>query len=149
MNLDKLYNTLRILESEGSWGRGFGKTTYSLYNVLGYLQILEKETIIILIDNEKCLNFYLNQLRDLFEKNELDWEFDGMSRRFKFKNNSNNIKIFTLNTIQKMHPIDTGASRNLYLITDLNNMPPEFYQEEITVEECYKLEKYKNYFNGL
>ena len=44
---------------------------------------------------------------------------------------------------QKIHPIDTGADPDSIIITDLENMLPEFYNETITVSNYDQiLDKY-------
>jgi len=145
LNIDALHKVPEILDKRGSYGRQFGKTTYCLYTILGHLQVLENSGISVLISNHKQIPIYFKFLDKIFHENNLEPVYSIPARRIKFKNNSNQIKIWTLESIQHTHPMDLVLKIedwDNYLITDLEEMPPEFYQEEITINNCGILNKY-------
>lgn len=146
LNLDALHLVPETLEFCGSRVRRIGKTTYTFYTILGYLEVLENCDIIVLIRRHQDLPDYFNTLDKLFKENNLEPKYDISSRRMYFKNNSNRIKFITVSSIKFNHPSDFSNDGNLYLITDLENMPSQFYKEEITIDNCKDiLDKYKNY----
>ena len=144
LNIDALHKVPEILDEKGSFGRQWGKTTYCLYTILGYLQVLENEDIVVLISHIESLDYYYSGLYDIFKENNLKPMYDLGSRRIRFSNNSNRVKFISTKTLKNNHPGDfIGQTENdLYLITDLEEMPPYFYHEEITIRNCEILNKY-------
>ena len=148
INIDTLHRVPEILDEYGSYVRQIGKTTYCLHTILGYLQVLENEDIIVIITEFKRLPNYFNPLDRLFIKNDLQPIYSIADRRIRFKNNTNRIKFITLDYLIKNHPTDfcnSDSSHDLYLIFDLDNMPAEFYKEELTVLNCHNIDYYKRY----
>jgi len=143
INLNILHNTHNILHKRGSYGRQFGKTTYMCYLILGYLEVLENETITVLLEKEDRLFDISKKLNEIFEENDLKPIYEVSSRRLHFENNSNNIKFITLDILKRNHPTDFSPSYNVNLIHDLEGMSSHFYNEEISIWNCKPiLDKY-------
>lgn len=147
LNLDVLHKVPEIIEKYGTYPKRFGKTFYCLYTILGHIQVLENETIVVLIQDLKDIENYYSLLNKLFEENDLKPIYNKPFLRIGFKNNSNQIKFMSLLTLQMNHPTDfvSPNSFNQYLIMDLNNLPPFIYEEGITISEAEKLNDYKKY----
>lgn len=147
LNLDALHKVPSILAKYGSFPKRIGKTTYAVYSIIGAVQVLENETICVLIKDEKELDFFLRKFYEICLDNDLDPMWHESFRRVWFKNNSNHIKFITLQTLQIAHPTTFAKphSYNNFIITDLNNMPPDFYQEELTSLNIELIDKYAKY----
>lgn len=136
----------------------------------------ENNVIITLIHSDKIYDDFFSFLMGGLQKYEptllMNPNIKGNTRRIKFNKNSNQIKILTLESIQTLNPKDLvkpklnleEAMSDKYgekmekfnnevfelwkrpLHTLLLNMPDEFYNENITIENCeFILDKYKQY----
>ena len=56
------------------------------------------------------------------------------------------MKLASIETISevKKHPIDTGIDRSTYIITDIDYMPGEFFNENFTSSNIHEIKKYIN-----
>lgn len=148
-----------------------------LSNIIAQLNLVRDSTIIVLIHYEQKYTNFEKVLFTVLKEEKFEpflikipnVPSNYSSRRIAFKNNSNQIKILTLKSIQKLNPQDlvrtkTKLNENFDekemerfnsevkeawkqpLFTLIYNMPEEFYGEEITIENCEEiLNKYKQY----
>jgi len=145
LDINKLHKVPEILETRGSYGRQFGKTEWFLQNLVGYVEVLENTVIPVLIHHHKGIPPKFARLFHIFKERGLEPIYDIGNRRIRFKNNTNEIKFLTLDTIQRSNPLDYITDKNdalLFLLHDLENMPPEFYRDSITLLDSIKLNKY-------
>jgi hypothetical protein len=152
LNLEALHKVPELLKKHGSFPRRIGKTTYAIQAIINTLYLFEDETICVLVNNADQLDHFLYEFHKACDKEGLDAMWHEAFRRIWFTNNTNHVKFFTANTLSIFNPMDAvkQKSYNNYIITDLNNMPPSFYYEELTVENAHLLNKYKDYLtNGL
>ena len=125
--------------------------------IIGQLNNSKNSNITVLIHHESKYNEFYDRLIKILESEGFEPELTIVpnspsfmtSRRIIFSNNSNHIKIWTLKSVQIAHPQDLVLSEKDWdniLITDLENIPDEFYKEKITVGNCAEiLDKYKQY----
>lgn len=147
LNLDALHKVPELIAKYGTFPRRIGKTTYAIYSVIGALQCFEDETICVLVKNDEELDLFLQRFYLACVENDLDPMWVAPFKRVWFNNNSNHVKFITLETIQIAHPTTFAKEKsfNNFIVTDLNNMPPEFFQEEITIVNSEILNKYSRY----
>lgn len=148
LNLDYLHKVPELLKKHGSGIRQIGKTMYCLQTIMGYLNVLENETIIVIIHSHKDLPNYFNPLDELFREDDLEPIYHINERRISFKNNSNRIKFMTVNTLAEHHPTSFSSSHDVYLIIDLDNMPPHFFNDGITIGDSHLLSDYRQYIKS-
>jgi hypothetical protein len=154
---------------------------YTFIQIVLELNKQKNSTVMVLIHHESQYEGFFSRLCKVLNIEGLDWGLaklggpSGMSsRRLTFTNNSNQLKIFTLKSIQSVHPrelvtvegmdgyygsISEGNDSSVAivearirqawqapLITMLEGMPPEFYKERITIGNCDEvLDKYKRF----
>ncbi len=152
LNLEALHKVPEILEQHGSFPRRIGKTTYAIQCLLGALDVLEDETIIVFVNNHQQMDHFIHDFYLACEEEDLDVMYHEAFRRIWFRNNSNHVKFFTARSIIDMHPIDAAKEKswNNFIIFDLNDMPAAFYHENLTIADAHVLDKYRDFLiNGL
>lgn len=152
LNLEALHKVPELLEQHGSFLRRIGKTTYAIQCLLGALDVLEGETIVVFVNNHQQMEHFLYEFNKAALEHGLDTMYHEAFRRLWFKNNSNHVKFFTSRSIIDIHPIDAAKEKSWsnYIIFDLNDMPAAFYHENLTIADAHILNKYKEFLiNGL
>ena len=142
-NLDQLHLVHESIGVFGSIQRRYGKTVYFCHCVAGYLEVLQHETIIVILPYIRRENHFIHTLEDILHEHDIHIKkIDYSSHRIFFNNNSNNVKIMSLDSISRMRPGDAGASHNQYPIIDLDDMPGRFFNEDFTIGNIHMLDKY-------
>jgi hypothetical protein len=59
LNLEALHKVPELLKQHGSSIRRIGKTTYAIQCLLGTLEVLEDETIVVVVNNPQQLEHFL------------------------------------------------------------------------------------------
>lgn len=148
-NLDKLHQVPEILSTWGSHGRRFGKTLYACHCVAGYLETLKNKTIIVLVPKLEYTKHWIPTLEKVLQEHGMEVEkFDKASFRLFIKNNNNVVKFISTH---HPHPIDFGASYDLYPILDIDHISANFWKDVngLTVREFGDIIiKYLNYYKN-
>lgn len=119
-NLELLHQTHVILSNGYYPGRRMGHTFYVAHCVCGMLELLENETIIVVLNKLEDSKFFLNELKEVSKDHDLLFDkVDRASFRVFFKNNSNNVKFMSLDTLSKNHLIDFGCRIDTKILFDL------------------------------
>jgi len=141
-NLDALHFVHQHIGS-GTYGRQWGKTFYQCHVIAVYLEVLHNETIIVVLPALSRVDHFRDTLEYVFEEHDIrPIRYDKGSLRYYFYDNTNCVKIMTPATLERMHPIDTGASPDQYPIFDLEEMPASFTNANITVRDFHKVLDY-------
>lgn len=135
-NIDELHRTGELLYCTGTYPRQVGKTHYFCHLVAGYLEVLENETITIVVENERRIQSFTDVLEPVLQEHGFEIIFtDFYAGRLLIKDNTNQIKFYTPASARRMHPSQGGSSLDQYLIADLDNLPPQFFQSDFTVRD--------------
>jgi hypothetical protein len=150
LNLEALHKVPEILEEKGSFPRRFGKTEYAIRTIIGSLEVLESETILVLVENEERLKYFESRLWNSLKAEGFNPILNEGLRRIWFKENSNQIKLITVRGLQEHHPsmFAQEKSFNNFIVTDLNNMPSSFYREELTINNIELLNEYSDFLRN-
>lgn len=130
------------------------KTAKCFIEIITQLNNFKNTTIAVLIHHDNQHQEFYNKLEyfleiEKFKPYKMKLPIGGNTRRMAFANNTNQVKIWTLKSIQRCHPKDLVSSEfdwNKPLITYLERMPYAFYEENITIGNCAEiLSKYKQF----
>jgi len=139
---NKLYET-------GTFQRNFGKTFYFTNILKGYLEVLEDENIIVILEDRKRLKEFIDTFFELDGVQSLEPKFKKNISKIDFNNNSNKVFFKFVNDGKPLDETLRGTNiRNITPICDLDNLPSDFYKElnEYSESALYYINNYKNTF---
>lgn len=120
-DLERLWLVHETLIETNYLPRRAGKTYYECHVLCGYLEVLENETIVVLVYEANRIGSFMRVLEPVLDEHNIVIDkWDAGSRRLLFKNNTNMVKFLTLSTATKGHICDYGADPYLNPIEDLD-----------------------------
>ena len=124
-NIERLHDVHFFLAKGFIPPRGLGKTYYLCHSVCGQLTILKNHTVAVFCDNMRLVEHFQATLEKVLPEYDLTVsKMDRASRRIFFEDNTNNIKYFTRDSLQRMHPLDGGCKPEQYPIIDFIDTYP-------------------------
>lgn len=150
-SLRRLHQTHNQIYSKGTFGRNIGKTFYWANVLKGYLDVLEDEQIVVILEDAKRVEEFTKTFFEVIENEGFNPRFRKMNSTIDFENNSNKVLFKYLksskNILDELH----GTSiRNIVPICDLENLPRDFYTNlsEYSENTLYYLENYTKTFSN-
>lgn len=138
-DLNILHKAGDIIQIYGTRRRRVGKTMYFCHCVAAHLELLENDVIVVVVEKLDRVEHFISVLEPVLKEHGIQIRFvDKSCWRITFWNNTNQVKFMTPSTMNKMHPIDSGASYNQYPILDLDYINPSYYMDHITIGDIAK-----------
>ena len=128
--LELLHLTHKDIYETGTFQRNIGKTFYFVNILKGYLEVLEDENIIVILEDRKRLKEFIDTFFELDGVQNLEPKFKKNISKIDFNNNSN--KVFFKFRNDGKDIFDELRSSNIRKVTpicDLDNLPSYFFTE--------------------
>lgn len=129
-SLKKLHITHELIYERGTFQRNFGKTFYFANILKGYLEVLEDEQIIVILEDRKRIKEFIDTFFELDGVQSLEPRFKKNISKIDFNNNSNKVFFKFVNDGKPFDETLKGTSvRRITPICDLDNLPSRFFTE--------------------
>lgn len=130
-DLKEIHKTHFDLLEKGSYSKKSGKTVYFASLLRGYLDILENETILVILPKFKDTRNFFHTFIELTKDEDLQPKFQPFKNTLTFKNNSNIVKFvfYNENFVTRIHDLNLREDYDIYPIVDLKNLSSGFYKD--------------------
>lgn len=129
-SLKELHITHELIYERGTFPRSIGKTFYFVNILKGYLEVLEDENIIVILEDRKRLKEFIDMFFELDGVQSLEPKFKKTISKIDFNNNSNKVFFKFVNDGKPLDETLKGTSvRRITPICDLDNLPSHFFTE--------------------
>ncbi len=129
-SLKELHLTHELIYKRGTFLRNIGKTFYFVNILKGYLEVLEDENIIVILEDRKRLKEFIDMFFELDGVQSLEPKFKKNISKIDFNNNSNKVFFKFRNDGKSLDETLKGTSvRKITPICDLDNLPSYFFTQ--------------------
>lgn len=125
--LHEIHNEIYV---NGTYKRNIAKTFYFANILKGYLEVLEDEQIIVILEDRKRLKEFIDMFFELDGVQSLEPKFKKTISKIDFNNNSNKVFFKFRNDGKDIFDELRGSNiRKITPICDLDNLPSYFFTE--------------------